>query len=109
MTIATRKVLGQDNPGASATALYTVPTATDALVSAIIVCNVATSVKRFRIAIRPGGASLVTKHYLFYDTPISPNSSISVVSGLTLAEGDVITVYGSDSNVVFTVFGQENA
>ena len=70
----TYKVLGTSNPSATtATALYTVPAATSAIVSTINVCNQAAAVGTFRIAIRPSGATLAASHYLAYDTAIPAN------------------------------------
>lgn len=48
------KVLGQSNPAATtATTLYTVPSATSAVVSTISVCNQAATSGTYRIVIRP--------------------------------------------------------
>ncbi len=53
------KVLGQSNPSATtATSLYTVPAATQAIVSTITVCNQAATAATYRIAVRIAGAAL---------------------------------------------------
>lgn len=105
------KVLGQSNPSATtATTLYTVPSATDAVVSSISIANLASSDASFRIAVRPAGATLAAQHYIAYDTPIAANDTIALTLGLTLdyaAAGDVVTVYASSANMSFAAFGSE--
>ena len=55
----TYKVLGQSNPSATTlTTLYTVPAATNAVVSSITVANLAATAATFRIAVRVAGSSI---------------------------------------------------
>ena len=77
----TYKVLGQSSPAAATdTALYTVPAATSAVCSTIVVCNQAANAATFRIAVRPAGAVLAVQHYLSYDTNINANDSITITT-----------------------------
>lgn len=102
------KVLGQSNPSATtATTLYTVPSATETIVSTITVCNQAASSGTFRIAVRPDGASLAAQHYIAYDTTISANNTIALTLGMTINASDVITVYASSASMSFSAFGSE--
>jgi len=104
----TYKVLGQVNPtAATATTLYTVPAGTQTVVSTISVCNMTAGELLFRIAIRPAGESLATKHYIAYDAKVSGNDTTFITVGATLGAGDVITVYESAADVVFNAFGSE--
>ena len=104
----TYKVLGNVNPSATtATTLYTVPYAKNAIVSTINVCNMSSFIASFRIAIRPAGASLAANQYIAYDTAIPANDSIALTMGITLAATDVITVYASSSSLTFMAFGTE--
>jgi glucose-6-phosphate dehydrogenase assembly protein OpcA len=103
-----KKVLGQSNPSATtATTLYTVPSAKEAVVSSISVCNLASSSATYRIAIRPAGASLANQHYLAYDVTVGASDSTIITVGITLATTDVITVYASTANLAFSAFGDE--
>lgn len=103
----TYKVLGQSAPSATtATTLYTVPSATSAVVSTINVCNRG-AIATFRIAVRPAGATLANQHYLAYDTGLPANDSIALTIGVSLATTDIITIYASTANVSFTAFGAE--
>jgi len=103
-----KKVLGQSNPSATtATTLYTVPSASSAVVSSISVCNLASSSATYRIAIRPAGAALANQHYLAYDVTVGAADTTIITVGITLAATDVITVYASTANLAFSAFGDE--
>ena len=102
------KVLGQSNPAATtATALYTVPASTSAVVSTITVSNQANTAATFRIAVRPAGASLAAQHYLAYDSTVAANDTTALTLGITLATTDVVTVYASTTTISFSAFGSE--
>jgi hypothetical protein len=106
----TYKVLGQSNPSATtATTAYTVPSATQAVVSSITVCNQAATAATYRIAVRPAGETLAAKHYVAYDISLPANSSDTLTLGISLAATDVITIYASSANLSFNVFGTEIA
>lgn len=104
----TYKVLAQSNPSATtATTLYTSGTSLGAVVSTITVCNQASSAGSYRIAVRPGGASLAAQHYIAYDVAIAANDTTALTLGITLADTDVITVYASSATMSFAAFGSE--
>ena len=104
----TYKVLGQSNPSAtSATTLYTVPGATSAIVSSIVVCNQAAASATFRVAVRPAGAGLAAQHYLYYDVALAGNATFAATLGIPLATTDVVTVYASTATMSFNLFGNE--
>ncbi len=106
----TYKVLGQSAPSATtATDIYQVPSSTYAVVSTIAVCNRGASNATFRIAVRPAGGSLSTEQYIAYDSTISANDTTFITIGATLSGNDVITVYASNTNLSFNVFGSEIA
>jgi glucose-6-phosphate dehydrogenase assembly protein OpcA len=106
----TYKVLAQSNPAATtATTLYTTPAATQTIVSTISVCNQASSAATYRIAVRPGGASLAAQHYIVYGATVPASDSVMLTVGITLAATDVITIYASSANLSFSAFGSEIA
>lgn len=106
----TYKVLGQIAPSAaSATTAYTVPSATQAIISTITVCNQNSSSASVRIAIRPDGATLEAKHYIVYDVTLAAYETIGFTFGVTADASDVVTVYSSAANCSFNVFGTEIA
>lgn len=102
------KVLGQSKPAAVVDAtLYTVPAATVTVISTLTICNQASTVSTFCIAIRPAGAVLAAEHYLSYDVLIGGNDTIGLTFGITLAATDVVTVRSSTGTVSFIAFGAE--
>ena len=104
----TYKVLGQSNPAATTlTTLYTVPSATEAVVSSIVIANLAASAATFRIAIRPDGASIATSQYIAYDITVGASDSTVLTLGLTMNAADVLSVYASTTTVTFSAFGSE--
>lgn len=104
----TYKVLGQSNPSATtATTLYTVPSATQAIVSTITVCNQAATAATYRIAVRVAGAALAATQYIAYDVSLPANATDTLTLGVTLGATDVITVYASSATMSFNAYGSE--
>ena len=104
----TYKVLGQSSPSATtATTLYTVPSATQAVVSTIAVANRGAAAATYRIAIRVAGSALSNEEYIAYDAAITANNSTFITVGITLSATDVITVYASTADLSFNAFGSE--
>ena len=102
------KVLGQSAPSATTnTDVYTVPSATEAVISTIVVCNRDASSATYRIAIRPNGAAVANQHYIAYNVTVGASDSTTITLGITLDAADVVTVYGSTANLSFSVFGSE--
>lgn len=107
--MAAYKILGQAAPAATtAVDLYTVPAATQTVVSTITVANRAASATTFRLAARPAGAALADQHYLVYDAALTANTTATLTLGLSLAATDVLTVYAASADVAFGAFGVEN-
>lgn len=107
---ATYKVLGQVNPSATtATTAYTVPSATETVISTITVVNLGPAPTSYRIAVRPNGETLANKHYIAYDASIAPQETQTLTIGITLDATDVVTVYAGTANLAFNLFGSEIA
>jgi len=102
------KTLGQVVPVAINTDidLYTVPAATSAVCSTLVVCSQGVGTT-YSIAIRPAGAALDVKHWIIKDTALSANDSAFLTIGITLSTTDVITVSSSSTSVSFSLFGSE--
>jgi hypothetical protein len=107
--MATRyKVLGQVATAATTdTTLYTVPSGKDAVVSTIVVANRNNVPDTYRIAVRPGGETLATKHYIAFDVTVASSDSTTITIGLTLSPTDIITVRAGAANLSFSVYGSE--
>jgi hypothetical protein len=102
------KVLGQSAPSATtATALYTVPSATEAVISTISVCNRGTATGTFRLSVRPNGASLANQHYIVFDANIAAKDTLFLTVGATMDASDVLEVYASTADFSFNAYGSE--
>ena len=102
------KVLGQSAPSATTnTDVYTVPAATETVISTVIIANRAATAGTFRLAVRPNGAAIADQHYLAYDIPIAANDSTTLTLGITVDATDVITFYASSANMSINLFGSE--
>lgn len=104
--MATYKVLGQSAPSATtATTLLTASSAT--IISTLNVANLGGTQDTIRIAVRPAGAALANQHYIAYGVPLAAGAVFSMQGGLTLANTDVVTVYTTTGNSVFSAFGSD--
>jgi hypothetical protein len=103
------KILGQVSPTANTSnTVYTVPVATNTVISTINICNIDNVARAFRIAAIRSGDTLANKHYLAYDTAIPGNDSISLTIGITLSSNDSIAVFANNTaNLAFSLFGSE--
>jgi len=104
----TIKVLAQSAPAATTnTNVYTVPSATEAVISTVVVANRANTAGSFRLAVRPAGASIANQHYIAYDVGIAANDSTTLTLGITMAATDILTAYASSADMSVNVFGTE--
>lgn len=104
----TYKVLAQSAPSATtATDIYTVPSATQVVISTLVIANRATTDATYRIAVRPNGATLANQHYVAYDVTVGGSDSTNLTLGITMDAADVLTVYASTANLTFSAFGTE--
>jgi len=102
------KVLGQINPSANTLAtLYTVPFATNTVISSVTVCNLSNVAAAFSIAVSPAGAALVNQHYVNFNTSVPGNDTVALTLGMTLAATDVLSCNANTSTVSFNAFGSE--
>lgn len=108
MATTTYKVLGQVTPAATtSTDLYTVPAATQAVVSSIVICNANSTPQTFRLSVAIAGAALANAQYLAFEQPIGAYQTATLTLGITLAATDKLRCYGSATLIAFNVFGTE--
>jgi glucose-6-phosphate dehydrogenase assembly protein OpcA len=104
----TYKVLGQSAPSATTlSTLYTVPSATTAVISSIVIANRDSSSATYRIAVRPDGAAIANSQYIAYDVTVGASDSTVLTLGVTMDAADVLSVYASTANLTFSAFGSE--
>ena len=103
----TYKTLGQTAPVAfTATTLYSVPAATQAVCSTLAICNRGVSTT-FRVAVSPAGAALADQHYIVYDNYVNQYDTVFLTLGITMSATDVVTVYAGTDTLSFSLFGSE--
>jgi hypothetical protein len=103
------KVLSQTFPlAATLTDSYTVPAATSAVVSTLIVCNQSPIPTSFSVSIAVGGAADTPAQYLYADVPIPANDTFAATVGVTLAATDVVRVLSTLATCSFSLYGVEN-
>jgi hypothetical protein len=103
------KILGQSAPANTSNAnLYTVPSATNTIVSTLVIANTTATAALAEVYVRIAGAAASTSNAVLYDVSIPGNSSSAFTLGMTLAATDIITVQTATANALtFTAFGSE--
>lgn len=98
----------QSNPAAATAAnLYTVPASKEAVVSTLAICEHNDVATRYRVLVRPAGATAAAVHRLVFDAPVAGLDTVFLTVGIALATGDVVTVEAATENVTFTAFVNE--
>jgi hypothetical protein len=102
------KILGQSAPSATTeTDLYTVPAATETILSSLVVANRGPSAGTFRVSVSVNGAATTNKDYLIYDANLNPNTTQAFTLGITIDATDKVRVYASSGDFSFNAFGSE--
>lgn len=106
-----RKILGQSKPAATTDAtLYTVPGATDTVISTIVVAESNAVAATFRICVdASGGTSTAAGKAVAWNVAVPANGIVTLTLGITLAAAATVVIQASTANVTFTAFGQENS
>jgi hypothetical protein len=98
--------LGQVKPAAATlTTLYTVPAATNTIVSIILVCNQSATADTVRLSVAPGGAADAVQQYFIYGASVNGNDTLPLPYGITLQAGDVVRVYSTNGTTSFQAYG----
>jgi hypothetical protein len=83
--------------------LYTVPSATQAVISNIHACNLGGTSASIRVAVRPDGTSIADQHYLFFGLMITAYDTVEFGHGITMDASDVLSVWSSSGSVSFNL------
>ena len=104
----TYKVLGQLNPTANTLSnVYTVPSATQAVISTITVCNQSASNATYSISVSNNGVADNASHYIIRGGVVPAADSIGITLGLTLDATDQVRCNTNSANISFNIFGSE--
>ena len=108
ITSTSYRVLGRSAPASGTTAtLYTAGANLSAVISTLSICNQAATAATYTIAVCPGGAAIVPKHYIAYGATVSAQETIALTIGITLASSDRIVVRSANGSTSFNLFGSE--
>lgn len=105
----TYKVLGQSQGTASVSTyadLYTVPSATSAVVSTVSVCNTAGADATIRIAVAAGSTPAATE-WVVYGATVAANDTLTLTLGITMEATKKLVISSSANTVSFSAFGSE--
>ena len=101
------KVLAQQATTTSLVTMYTVPSATETIISSIVAANTSASDRTYIITVQPNNATLAQKHYSAYDVTSKANSTTAYTLGITLDATDQVYILGSTTDLSISLFGSE--
>lgn len=99
------RVLGTSSPSANTlSTLYTVGEDKGAVISVLNICNRDNYDATIRIAVHRS-ESPANSNYLEYGMIVYGNCSSNRLKGITLAQGDKISIWASSEHISFNLFG----
>lgn len=105
----TYKVLGQLAPANTSEAtLYTVPSATQTIVSTLVISNLTATAANATVSVCVNGAASSDANRILKTIPIAASSVATFTLGLTMGAADLIRVTTATANALsFQAFGSE--
>ena len=108
--LGAEEIDGAANPVNTDVALYVVPGATEAIVSAIHACNRSAVVGTIRIAHVDGAIGVVAdEDYIIYDETVEGNGHIDIQLGISMEAADSLLVRSDVVDVNFIACGVEKS
>ena len=87
--------------------LYEVPSATEAIISTIVICNTAAASATYRIGLDDTAGTPSASEWLVYDATLAANDTVTLTLGVCLDAGKFIRVSSSANTVTFSAFVSE--
>jgi hypothetical protein len=105
----TYKVLGQLAPANTSEAtLYTVPSATQTIISTLVISNLTSTAANATVSVCVSGAATSNTNSILKTIPIAASSVASFTLGITMGAADLIRVTTATANALsFQAFGSE--
>jgi hypothetical protein len=100
------QVQGTASTGTYAT-LYTTPSATEAVISSIVITNQASSSVTVRIGMDTTAGTPGASEWLVYDAVVAGNDTIALTLGITMPASQFIRVSSSANTCNFSAFLSE--
>ena len=107
----TYKVLGQAAPANTSEAtLYTVPSATQTIVSSLVVSNLTATAANATVSVCVAGAATSNANTILKTVSIAASSTATFTLGITMGATDLIRITSGTNNALsFNAFGSEIA
>ena len=100
------QVQGTASTGTYAT-LYTTPSATEAVISSIVITNQSSSSVTVRVGMDDTAGTPDSSQWLVYDAVVAGNDTIALTLGVTMPTGKFIRVSSSANTCNFSAFLSE--
>jgi hypothetical protein len=100
------QVQGTSSTGTYAT-LYTTPSATEAVISSLVITNQSSSAITVRIGMDTTAGTPGASEFLVYDAAVAGNDTVALTLGITMPASNFIRVASSASVCNFTAFLSE--
>jgi hypothetical protein len=100
------QVQGTASTGTYAT-LYTTPSATQAVISSIVICNQASSDVTVRIGLTTSAGTPTAAQFLVYDAVIAGNDTIALTLGVTMDASKFLRISSSANTCSFSAYLSE--
>jgi hypothetical protein len=100
------QVQGTASTGTYAT-LYTTPSATEAVISSLVITNQSSSALTVRVGMDTTAGTPAASEFLIYDAAVAGNDTVALTLGITMPASNFIRVASSASTCNFTAFLSE--
>jgi hypothetical protein len=100
------QVQGTADTGTYAT-LYTTPSATEAVISSLVITNQSSSAVTVRIGLDTTAGTPGASEWLVYDAAIAGNDTVALTLGVTMDAGKFVRVSSSANTCNFSAFLSE--
>ena len=100
------QIQGTASTGTYAT-LYNTPSATEAVISSIVICNQSSSSITVRIGLDTAAGTPGASEFLVYDAAVAGNDTVALTLGITMDAGKYLRVSSSANTCNFSAFISE--
>jgi hypothetical protein len=100
------QVQGTASTGTYAT-LYNTPSATEAVISSLVICNQASSDVTVRVGLDTAAGTPGASEFLVYDAVVAGNDTIALTLGITLDASKYVRISSSANTCNFSAFLSE--
>ena len=100
------QVQGTASTGTYAT-LYNTPSATEAVISSLVICNQSSSSVTVRVGLDTAAGTPGASEFLVYDAAVAGNDTVALTLGITMDASKYLRISSSASTCNFSAFLSE--